>query len=109
MLQNEIKKSFIELGLFLKQFRFENYQKNETVKNNNLFHDDFIQLIELSQSHNGWFTNENICFALQSWANALTEENINKLNTNEFNDSKYEFLLKLSDKVDLIDEEKVSS
>ncbi len=78
MLQNEIKKSFIELGLFLKQFRFENYQKNEAVKNNNLFHDDFIKLIELSQSHNGWFTNENICFALQSWANALTEENINK-------------------------------
>ncbi len=40
---------------------------------------------------------------------SLAEENINKLNVNEFNDSKYEFLLKLFDKVDLIDEEKVSS
>ena len=40
---------------------------------------------------------------------SLAEENINKLNINEFNDSKYEFLLKLFDKVDLIDEEKVSS
>lgn len=78
MLQNEIKKSFIELGMFLNQFRFENYQKNEAVKNNNLFHDDFIKLIDLSQSHNGWFTNENVCFALQSWSNALTEESINQ-------------------------------
>ncbi len=40
---------------------------------------------------------------------SLAEKNINKLNINEFNDSKYEFLLKLFDKVDLIDEEKVSS
>ena len=78
MLQSEIKKSFIELGLFLSQFSFENYQKNEAVKNNDLFHDKFIDLIKLSQSHNGWFTEENVCFAIQSWANALTEENLNK-------------------------------
>ena len=78
MLQNEIKESFIELGRLLNQFEFENYQKNETVKNNNLFHDDFIQLIELSQSHNGWFTKDNVCFSISSWANALTEENINE-------------------------------
>ena len=78
MLQNEIKKSFIELGLFLSQFSFENYQKNEAVKNNDLFHAKFIDLIQLSQSHNGWFTEENVCFAIQSWANALTEENLNK-------------------------------
>lgn len=78
MLQNEIKKCFTELSLFLSQFSFENYKKNEAVKNNELFHDDFIQLIELSQSHNGWFTNENVCFSITSWANALTEENLNK-------------------------------
>jgi ATP-dependent DNA helicase RecG len=39
----------------------------------------------------------------------LAEENINKLSINELNDTKYEFLLKLFDKVDLIDEERVSS
>jgi len=39
----------------------------------------------------------------------LAEENIGKLETNELNDLKYKFLLKLFDKVDLIDEESVSS
>ncbi|WP_445457547.1 acyl-CoA reductase [Flavobacterium sp. HNIBRBA15423] len=78
MLQNEIKKCFIELGHFLKQFSNENYTKIDSVKNNTLFHNQFIQLIELSQSHNGWFTKENVCFAISSWANALTKENLEK-------------------------------
>lgn len=78
MLQNEIKRSFIELGKFLNQFKFENYQQNEAVINNDLFHNDFIQLIELSQSHNGWFTKDNVCFSIASWAKALTEQNINQ-------------------------------
>ena len=37
------------------------------------------------------------------------EENINELNVSELNSIKYEFLLKLFDKVDLIDEESISS
>jgi len=37
------------------------------------------------------------------------EQNINNLNNEELNNSKYDFLLKLFDKVDLIDEEKASS
>lgn len=76
MLQNEIKSCFIELGQFLKQFQLDNNAKNEAVKNNNLFYDNFIELIELSQSHNGWFTPENVYFSIQSWADALTEENL---------------------------------
>jgi ATP-dependent DNA helicase RecG len=39
----------------------------------------------------------------------LAEQNINSLNVNKLNSPKYEFLLKLFDKVDLIDNEKVSS
>ena len=39
----------------------------------------------------------------------LAETNINNLKNEELNDSKYNFLLKLFDKVDLIDEEAVSS
>ena len=39
----------------------------------------------------------------------LAEENISQLNIEELNNSKYEFLLKLFDKVDLIDDERVSS
>ena len=39
----------------------------------------------------------------------IAEENISNLSIDELNDFKYDFLLKLFDKVDLIDEERVSS
>jgi hypothetical protein len=78
MLQNEKKQSFIALGQFLSQFSEEENTRNESVLGNDLFFDDFIKLIELSQSHNGWYTPEQVYFAIQSWADALTEENIDK-------------------------------
>ena len=75
----ETKKSvFVELGKFLKQFsESETIQKSD-VLHNDLFFDDFQKLIALSQSHNGWYTPEQVYFAIQSWADALTEENISK-------------------------------
>ena len=78
MLQKEKINAFVELGKFLSQFSLDNNTKNEAVLNNNLFYDDFINLIELSQSHNGWFTPEQVYFAINSWAEALTEENLDK-------------------------------
>jgi len=39
----------------------------------------------------------------------LAEDNINDLEVNDLNSSKYKFLLKLFDKVDLIDEERITS
>ncbi|WP_269235286.1 acyl-CoA reductase [Flavobacterium flavigenum] len=78
MLQNEKKQSFIALGQFLSQFSEEKNTRNESVLGNDLFFDDFIKLIELSQSHNGWYTPEQVYFAIKSWADALTEENIDK-------------------------------
>ncbi len=77
MLQIEKKNCVIELGKFLNQFSLNNSTPNPSVINNNLFYDDFLNLIELSQSHNGWFTPEQVHFALHSWAEALTEENLN--------------------------------
>jgi len=76
MSQKEKKKCFIELGRFLSQFSLDNKTKNDTVLNNDLYYDDFISLIELSQSHNGWFTPEQVYFSIQSWAYALSEENL---------------------------------
>lgn len=78
MTQNDKKKWFIELGRFLGQFSENETSKNPTVLYNDLFFDDFQNLITLSQSHNGWYTPENIYFALQSWAAALSEENLNQ-------------------------------
>lgn len=76
MLQNELKNNFIALGKFLKQFSLEGNKKDETVNNKGSFFNDFEALINLSQSHNGWFTPEQVYFSIQSWANALTEENL---------------------------------
>ena len=78
MLQIEIKSSFVELGNFLRQFSEEGNVKAASVLQNDLFFDDFASLIVLSQSHNGWFTPEQVQFSVQSWAKALTEENLNQ-------------------------------
>ena len=77
MLQIEKKKCFIELGRFLSQFSLDNNVKKVGVLGNDLFFDKCIELIELSQSHNGWFTPEQVYYAIQSWAEALSEENLN--------------------------------
>ena len=75
----ETKKSvFVELGKFLKQFSENDTVKESNVLHNDLFFDDFEKLIQLSQSHNGWYTPEQVYFAIKSWADALTEENLNK-------------------------------
>lgn len=76
MLQIEKKKCFIELGTFLRQFSLDANTKNEKELHNDLFYDNFVSLLDLSQSHNGWFTPDQVYFAVQSWAEALTEENL---------------------------------
>lgn len=78
MLQSEIKSSFVELGNFLRQFSEEGNVKSASVLHNDLFFDNFASLIELSQSHNGWFTPEQVLHSIQSWAKALTEDNLNQ-------------------------------
>ena len=78
MLQIEIKNNFVELGKFLSQFSLDNNQQNSEVKHNDLFFNSFVDLISLSQSHNNWFTPENVHFSILSWAEALTENNLNQ-------------------------------
>lgn len=83
------KNAFIELGKFLSQFsEAENRSQNDVLGNADFF-DSFVDLIQLSQSHNGWYTPEQVYYAIQSWANALTEENLNTwLNTYDFTNVK---------------------
>lgn len=78
MLQSDKKNCFIELGQFLSQFSESETHKKSNVLYNDLFFDSFTDLILLSQSHNGWYTPENVYFSIQSWAKALTEENLNR-------------------------------
>ncbi|MDI5888060.1 acyl-CoA reductase [Flavobacterium yafengii] len=75
----ETKKSvFVELGKFLSQFSEDNTYRNPSVLHNDVFFEDFIALIKLSQSHNGWYTPKQVYFAIQSWAETLTTENLNQ-------------------------------
>ena len=89
MLQSNKKNGFIELGKFLSQFSINNSIINPQVLHNDLFFNDFLDLIKLSQSHNGWYTPENVYYSINSWAKALTEDNLNKwLSNYEFNENK---------------------
>jgi hypothetical protein len=78
MVQIEKKKCFVALGKFLSQFSLEKNTRNESVLHNDLYFDRFADLIKLSQSHNGWFTPEQVHFAIESWAEALQEDNLNE-------------------------------
>jgi hypothetical protein len=72
------KNIFAGLGKFLGQFSERQSVKRDDVRHNDLFFDDFLKLIGLSQSHNGWYTPEQVYFAIDSWANALTKQNLDE-------------------------------
>lgn len=78
MTLTETKNAFIQLGKFLSQFALDANHKNAEVPHNDEFYDDFIALIERSKSHNGWYTEEQVYFSVNSWAEALTAENLDK-------------------------------
>jgi hypothetical protein len=60
------KIAFTELGKFLSQFSEEKSVKNPEV----LFNDQ--------KHYNGWFIESEVYFSIQSWAAALTSENLNQ-------------------------------
>ena len=74
-LENKID-ALVSLGNFLRQFKEDDTREIADVKKNSDFFEPFKDLIQLSQSHNGWYTQEQVYFALNSWAEALTEENL---------------------------------
>mgnify|MGYP000143104527 FL=1 len=93
----ETKKNvFVTLGRFLNQFAENNSNPDLSVPNNDLFFEEFEQLIQLSQSHNGWYTPEQVYFSIQSWAKALTKENLDQWT------SSYDFTIAESKTIALI-------
>ncbi|NVK51480.1 MAG: acyl-CoA reductase [Flavobacteriaceae bacterium] len=75
-MQNRVQ-AFVKLGQFLSQFSQNGITKNDSVEFNELFFDGFKHQLKIAEENNAWFTKDNIMFALQSWSNALTKENIN--------------------------------
>lgn len=72
------KLSFVELGKFLSQFTLDEQHEGADVLYNDLYFEKFKDLLALSQSHNGWFTPEQVYFAIESWSDALKEDNLDK-------------------------------
>jgi len=70
--------AFSKLGEFISQFSNKEFKQNSTVDYNDLFYDGFKHQIKLAQENNGWFTSENIVFALNKWCKLLNYSNIEK-------------------------------
>lgn len=79
--------AFVRLGEFLSQFSVAGIQKNEKVLHNDLFFDAFTQQIQSAKIHNGWFTEDNVLYALHGWSKLLNESTIKQwLETYHFKD-----------------------
>ncbi len=70
--------AFVRLGEFLSQFTRSGIFKKEGVEGNDLFFEDFKQQLKFAQQDNGWFTQDNLLHACESWAEALNQENLSK-------------------------------
>ncbi|WP_293874105.1 acyl-CoA reductase [Flavobacterium sp.] len=70
------KLPFVELSKFLSQFSLNEQLLDKNVLHNDIYFNKFKDLLQLSQSHNGWFTQEQVYYAVHSWAEALTDENL---------------------------------
>lgn len=63
--------AFVKLGDFLRDFC--NTKDSECE-----WHTSFNEVISMAKHHNGWFTEENIHFALAGWSKLLTEERLSE-------------------------------
>ena len=68
-------KSFVTLGIFLKQFSSEE-SKQDNNPLNTLFYSDFEELIKTVHIYNPWFVENNVRNAIAAIANNLTEEQL---------------------------------
>ncbi len=69
--------AFTQLGKFLTQFSDKVTSRDASFDSCNAHYSElFHSQIDQAVHHNGWFTKENVLFAIETWANTLTEENI---------------------------------
>jgi len=76
LLENRIN-AFVEFGNFLSQFSNRKIEKKETVLYNDIFFDAFHLQLKRAKEFNGWFTEDNILYAFESWSKLLNHKNLN--------------------------------
>ncbi len=70
------KDHLIMVGKFLGQFTNSRIEKDPSVPNNEEYFAKFEDEINMAVHYNGWFTKENVLFAVEEWSKALTAENL---------------------------------
>ncbi len=75
---NERSKAFVALGQFLAQFKTGTIDKDIPYSCNESLFDKMDFQIKQVVHYNGWFTQENVLFAIHTWAKTLEESNVNK-------------------------------
>lgn len=102
LLQNRIN-AFVEFGNFLSQFSREKIEKNNAVLHNDLFFDAFNLQLKRAKEFNGWFTEDNILYAFESWSKLLTENKLNKWTSGyTFDDSKKNIAIVMAGNIPLV-------
>ena len=69
---------FIKLADFLNQFNPNKIVRQDNVLFNELFFEPFHMQIKRAKEFNGWFTEENILYALHSWSKVLNNNDLIK-------------------------------
>ncbi len=77
----ERQDALYKLGKFIGQFKVSGTQKDTGIPSNNLFFDTMLEQINQAVHYNGWFTTDNVLYALQTWSDVLEIENIQKWTT----------------------------
>ena len=71
-----IIKSLDMLGQFLGQFSNSEAKISYAVLHNDVFFNDFKQQLKFAQQQNGWFSKDNVCYALKQWSKLLQKNNL---------------------------------
>jgi hypothetical protein len=74
--------AFVKLGTFLKQFAKETPIPNNSIPLNDIFFDGMLHQLKLTEENNRWFSKDNLRFAIENWAEALRQENLENWTTN---------------------------
>jgi hypothetical protein len=69
-------KAFVKLGDFLRDFTSTSSDLLKSDDNTSEWHSKFESAITLAGHKNGWFTKEQVMFAINAWAEQLTEKNL---------------------------------
>ena len=71
-----------ELGRFLSQFSKESVSKDDSVLHNELFFNGFLHQLKISEEYNGWFSKDNLLFAVENWSALLNTDSLYKWTSN---------------------------